>query len=677
MVTTNSCQHIISLQNIAATTNAYKVRVFAYTPSTHILSSSVPPGWTQTPQYPTSVTWQLASGGVIPPGNPLPGTFAISVQSNAQVGKRVNIIWLSTKDEVLCSQILFVGCGESADYVLNEAPSTPDGRASAIRDSAFCRCLSAETPYDEDSEQFAEPDLSVELGMPIPAGFLNVSIPYTIEVEPIQLLFNRLWEVTFMDELGDEQPIIVPVVDNLTGLATFTLPQAGEYNFYLTITDPATCVSEKNRDADEYYDVDFTSYRLDGSATQINVNDNVDPCDPRKFEFRDSTDPPGVAPLQWTVTNPGGSTTNLTPVSGIVSYTCPGMTGVYKICLTATDPDSNTLRPQACVTVTPTPKPAQLAFDKGYNSCAAHNFVVTFANLSTTSNCPITWDWDFGDGSPHSSSFSPVHTYVNPGTYNVTLTMTIVGTPNQVVTYSQSIVIAQWTPDITFTICPDGHVTYETTAACNFDWTPWVLHCRRTWDFPGGHWAHIWKHKQKVRVCYDTVGDYGANLTARNTDGGECTETVKVSILSIVRCCPHDKVKIDQPFSYQGKDYRLRTIFKYHGKLPGRIFAKSKLQVRKNNNWRRKRAYTIGVAISGAVFTKDNNGCFGATSHGVTAPPKTHSNRAKVAKWHLPMVGSFQVKPGGLTCTHTVKVDANNYGVTQTNSLWVNDCHCG
>lgn len=38
---------------------------------------------------------------------------------------------------------------------------------------------------------------------------------------------------------------------------------------------------------------------------------------------------------------------------------------------------------------------------------------------------PITnWDWDFGDGSPHSSLENPTHVYSMSGTYIVTLVIT-------------------------------------------------------------------------------------------------------------------------------------------------------------------------------------------------------------------------------------------------------------
>lgn len=37
---------------------------------------------------------------------------------------------------------------------------------------------------------------------------------------------------------------------------------------------------------------------------------------------------------------------------------------------------------------------------------------------------PYTFDWDFGDGSPHSDQAGPVHTYASPGAYSVMLSVT-------------------------------------------------------------------------------------------------------------------------------------------------------------------------------------------------------------------------------------------------------------
>ncbi|HEY6170206.1 MAG TPA: PKD domain-containing protein, partial [Verrucomicrobiae bacterium] len=47
--------------------------------------------------------------------------------------------------------------------------------------------------------------------------------------------------------------------------------------------------------------------------------------------------------------------------------------------------------------------------------------VVTFTDRSTGN--PVSWDWNFGDGSPHSSEQNPTHIFLLPGDYTVTLTV--------------------------------------------------------------------------------------------------------------------------------------------------------------------------------------------------------------------------------------------------------------
>lgn len=47
--------------------------------------------------------------------------------------------------------------------------------------------------------------------------------------------------------------------------------------------------------------------------------------------------------------------------------------------------------------------------------------VVTFNDTSTGG--PTTWLWDFGDGTPTSNQRNPVHTFADPGTYVVSLTV--------------------------------------------------------------------------------------------------------------------------------------------------------------------------------------------------------------------------------------------------------------
>jgi PKD repeat protein len=55
------------------------------------------------------------------------------------------------------------------------------------------------------------------------------------------------------------------------------------------------------------------------------------------------------------------------------------------------------------------------------DATAGNPFVVQFTDTSTGS--PISWQWNFGDGTANSTLKNPVHSYLNAGAYNVTLTV--------------------------------------------------------------------------------------------------------------------------------------------------------------------------------------------------------------------------------------------------------------
>ncbi|MES2618879.1 MAG: PKD domain-containing protein [Bacteroidota bacterium] len=59
------------------------------------------------------------------------------------------------------------------------------------------------------------------------------------------------------------------------------------------------------------------------------------------------------------------------------------------------------------------------------NKCEGN--AVTFQNSTSISTGTLTYDWDFGDGSAHSSATNPSHSYSAPGVFKVNLTATANG----------------------------------------------------------------------------------------------------------------------------------------------------------------------------------------------------------------------------------------------------------
>lgn len=78
-----------------------------------------------------------------------------------------------------------------------------------------------------------------------------------------------------------------------------------------------------------------------------------------------------------------------------------------------------TLEPQL-----PAP-PAMTASISSFPLSGTPPLAVSLTGSQTNGTLPLSWLWEFGDGSASSTSASPVsHTFVSPGTYTVTLTIT-------------------------------------------------------------------------------------------------------------------------------------------------------------------------------------------------------------------------------------------------------------
>ncbi len=92
--------------------------------------------------------------------------------------------------------------------------------------------------------------------------------------------------------------------------------------------------------------------------------------------------------------------------------------GVYTVTLTATNAFET-----AVVTGTFVVNPLALAAGFASNSPIAVGQTAVFTNTSTGSG-PLSYAWDFGDGSPVVTDTHPVHLYAAPGVYTVTLTVT-------------------------------------------------------------------------------------------------------------------------------------------------------------------------------------------------------------------------------------------------------------
>jgi PKD repeat protein len=91
--------------------------------------------------------------------------------------------------------------------------------------------------------------------------------------------------------------------------------------------------------------------------------------------------------------------------------------GTFTVTLTASNAGGSTTAKKT-ITVTAPPPTASFTVDKSSGDAP---LTITFIDTSTGN--PTSWLWNFGDGTPSSTSTlqSPIYQYINPGTYTVTL----------------------------------------------------------------------------------------------------------------------------------------------------------------------------------------------------------------------------------------------------------------
>ena len=120
----------------------------------------------------------------------------------------------------------------------------------------------------------------------------------------------------------------------------------------------------------------------------------------------------GGQPVSWAWDFGDGWTSNQqfpTHLFNMNGYARVCLTVVYSGGCTATVCDSVFIGPPSC----------QASFLAGP---LLGTMVVNFSNTSSGAS-PVSYSWDFGDGSPLSNAVNPSHTYATPGTYTVCLSI--------------------------------------------------------------------------------------------------------------------------------------------------------------------------------------------------------------------------------------------------------------
>lgn len=148
---------------------------------------------------------------------------------------------------------------------------------------------------------------------------------------------------------------------------------------------------------------------------------------------------------------------------------------------------------------------------------------VGFAASVSGGNAPMTYDWDFGDGSPHSSSANPSHTYAE-GTFTATVTVTDTNGD----TDSDSVTIEVGGDDVpsvaasavpTFGFVPLPVAFSSTVVGGNAPFT-------YSWNFGDGGTST----DQNPSHTYTVASTYTVIVTVRDVDGDVASDTVTVNV---------------------------------------------------------------------------------------------------------------------------------------------------
>lgn len=296
--------------------------------------------------------------------------------------------------------------------------------------------------------------------------------------------------LTYSWDFGDGNTATLPEPTN-------TYTAAGNFDVSLTVTDEFGCT---NTQLENGYIEIVDNVTIDFTANSTTV------CLGEQVSFVDLSSP---TPLSWEWDfGDGNTSTEQFPTH---LYTT---NGTYEVSLTATYSAfcQGTETKTGFITVGEIPF---VNFSADTTSGCENPFQVTFTNGSISSD-PLTYIWDFGDGST-STDENPVHNYLDPGSYTVSLTATNTNGCNSTRTETEYITVAEtradFLPDL-FGFCQPLEVNFSDSSVSGTDIVSYE------WDFGDGNTS---TEANPTHVYADT-GIFDVGLIITNQLG--CTDTL-------------------------------------------------------------------------------------------------------------------------------------------------------
>jgi PKD repeat protein len=149
---------------------------------------------------------------------------------------------------------------------------------------------------------------------------------------------------------------------------------------------------------------------------------------------------------------------------------------------------------------------------------------ISFSGSAAGGNQPLSYEWNFGDGSSPVSMQNPSHEYTSPGTYNATLTVTDADGDSDTATVSVKI-NDNLVPTADIQATPQSGIAPITVA---FD--PQVqggdAPLTFAWDFGDGNTSTT----RNPSHTYQTPGNYTASVTVTDDNGDTGSDTIDITV---------------------------------------------------------------------------------------------------------------------------------------------------
>lgn len=223
--------------------------------------------------------------------------------------------------------------------------------------------------------------------------------------------------------------------------------------------------------------------------------------------------------------------------------------GTYGVAVRVDDGDGGMITDTTTVTVNDTGPTADFHADV---TSGVEPLTVQFTDDSTAHDTVTAWQWNFGDGSPITTTQHPGHQYLHNGVYTVSLTVWDADGSSDAVVKTEYITVTDTGPSADFSATPTSgdeslNVSFSDASTAYDNITTW------DWDLDGDGASD--SDAENPAFIYDASGIYTVSLTVWDADGSSdgATKTEYITVNNV----PPTAVINSPPTQMAGLDVNL------------------------------------------------------------------------------------------------------------------------